>query len=466
MAQSLNGVRRPPPLPGGLPLLGHAWELRRDPVGLLDRGRRQLGDTFSLRLAGARVTALIGPQANEAFFRARDDELSAREAYQFMTPVFGPGVAYDVAPEIMDEQLGFVFPALREERLQAYARFMEEEAEAYFERWGEEGQADLYTAANELTVFIASRCLIGREFRQNLSTEFARLYHHLEGGINLLALFQPHLPLPAFRRRDRARVRVGQLISGIVAARRAQGTGGEDFLEALMSARYSDGRALRDQEITGMLLSLIFAGQHTSAVLASWTGILLLPHPEMVERVRREQQEILGAGEGISLAALRRLAALECCIKEAERMHPPLIMLMRKALRPFHYGGYETPPGDLAMVSPAASHRIPEVFGDPERYDPDRFGPGREEDKKASYALIGFGGGKHRCIGLTFAYQQIKVIWSVLLRNFELQLAQPVYEPNYATFVVGPRQPCLLRYRRRREISPARRTTAPAVVQS
>lgn len=439
----------PPELRGGLPLVGHAVEFRRDPVGLLARGRRQFGEIFSFRLAGKQVTVLTGPEANEAFFHAGDDQLSAREAYQFTVPIFGKDIAYDASPAIMSEQLGLLFPALRDQRLQAYARFMAEEAEGYFEQWGKSGEIDLPAAMNELTVFIASRCLIGREFRQRLSAEFADLYHDLEGGLNLLAFFQPRLPLPSFKRRDRARIRMAELISQIIAERRASGREGEDFLQTLMTARYSDGRTLSDDAITGLLLTVIFAGQHTSAVLATWTGVLLLQHPRYLPPILREQHDVFSGGRDMSLEALRRLAALERAIKEAERMRPPLVMLMRKILRDFEYRDYSAPAGGLAMVSPAVSHRLPEVFHDPERYDPDRFAPGREEDRQSPYRLIGFGGGRHRCIGLTFAYQQVKVIWSILLQRFELELVEAHHLPDYSTFVVGPRRPCLIRYRAR-----------------
>jgi sterol 14-demethylase len=151
----------------------------------------------------------------------------------------------------------------------------------------------------------------------------------------------------------------------------------------------------------------------------------------------------------MTIAALKQLVRLERCIKEAERLHPPLVMLMRKALRNFEFRGYVGPAGDLAMVSPAVSHRIPEIFADPSCYDPDRFAPPREEDRRTPYALIGFGGGKHRCLGLAFAYQQVKVIWSILLRCYTFELVDRDQHPNYATFVVGPRQPCLVRYRSR-----------------
>src|SRR2546427_2767701 len=113
--------KSPPELRGGWPYLGHALEFQRDPVGLLERGRRQFGDVFSFLLMGQMVTVLTGTKGNEAFFRAPDSQLSPKQAYRFTVPIFGKGIAYDASPEVMDEQLGFVFPALREDRLQAYA---------------------------------------------------------------------------------------------------------------------------------------------------------------------------------------------------------------------------------------------------------------------------------------------------------------------------------------------------------
>jgi sterol 14alpha-demethylase len=442
-------MMRSPELSGGLPWLGHALEFRRNPVALLGRGRARFGDVFSFRLAGSRVTALTGPRAQAAFFQAPDDQLSAREVYRFMIPIFGRGVAYDAVPEVMDEQMGFFFPALREERLQAYARVMQDEVERYCHGWGESGEIDLLEAMNELTVFIAGRCLVGDAFRQSLSREFAELYRDLEGGINLLAFVNPYLPLPSLRRRDRARRRVGELIGRLVRERRAGVGEGEDFLQTLLEARYSDGSALDDEVITGLLLAIVFAGQHTSAILSTWTGLLLFQHPEHLARLRAEQAEVFGAGPEMSLPALARLEMLERCIKEAERMHPPLVVLMRKVLRDFAYGDCVVPAGELALVSPAVSHRLPEVFRDADRYDPDRFGPARQEDRVAKYSLIAFGGGRHRCIGSTFAYQQIKVIWSALLQRFDFTTSTARPEADYSTFVVGPRPPCRVRYRLR-----------------
>jgi sterol 14-demethylase len=435
-----------PRLPGGLPYLGHALEFRRDPVGLIERGRDRLGDIFAFRLLGRTVHALTGPAGNEAFFRAPDSVLSARAAYQFTVPIFGEGLVYDAPPELMDQQLRMVHPALRDDKMQSYARIIEAEVERHLDGWGDEGTVDLLAAMNEITIRTAGRCLIGAEFRRDLASTFARLYHDLEGGINLVAFFAPHLPLPAMQRRDRARRAVVALMSPVIAARRANGTRSDDFLDALIEACGPDGEPLGEDAITGLLLALLFAGQHTSAVLATWTGVLILQHPEHIGPVLDELAEVLGR-QGMTLAAVKQLVRLECCIKEAERLHPPLVMLLREALEDLEFQDHVIPAGDLALVSPAVSHRVAEVFADPHCFDPDRFAPPREEDRRTPYSLIGFGGGKHRCIGLAFAYQQVKVIWSVLLRRYAFELVNLDQHPNYTTFVVGPRPPCLIRYR-------------------
>jgi sterol 14-demethylase len=448
-SMSTEPLSRPPELRGGLPLLGHALAFGRTPVELLQRGRDRFGEIFSFRLLGSRVAVFTGPEAHEAYFRAGDGQLNAKAAYRFTVPIFGPGIAYDATPERMDDQIGFFIHALREERLRTYVGYIGEEVEAYLDRWGDEGEVDLLDVANELTTFIASRCLIGREFRQNVSAEFARLYHDLEGGINLLAFFWPHLPLPSFRRRDRARVRMAEIIANIIAERRARGVVEEDFLQTLMIARYSDGETLSDDAITGMLLSLIFAGQHTSAVQAAWAGIELLRHPAYVAAVLDEQQAVMAGRPEMTYDTLQAMVCLERAIQESERLHPPLVMMMRKVLNDFRYKQYEVPAGWLAMISPAVAHRLPELFTDPNQYDPDRFGPGRQEHRRAKHTIITFGGGRHACIGMTFAYLQIKAIWSVLLRRFDLDLLDRHAEPNFRTFVVGPRPPCRMRYRRK-----------------
>jgi len=442
----------PRPIPrvhGGLPVLGHALAFQRDPLSLLERAWRAHGEVFQFRLGGREVVLFAGPEAHDAYFRAPDNQLSAREVYQFTVPIFGKGVAYDVAPERMAEQLSFLAPLMRGGPMHAYARLIDQEIKDYTASWGDEGEMDLPVVTNELTVNIASRCLLGEEIRTRLDTGFARLYHDLQRGINTVGFFFPRLPIPGHIQRDRARRQVASLMHGILAERRRAGTRPGDFMQALMEARYTDGSALGDEEITGLLLTVLFAGQHTSSVLAAWVGIDLLRHRQYLAAVLAEIQAVYGQGQTLSLDTLKSQLALEHAVREGERLHPPLILLVRKALGDIEYHGFRIRAGTLAMVSPLLSHRLPAVFKDPERYDPDRFGPPREEHKQGTHVLIGFGGGRHRCLGMHFAYMQIKALWSVLLSRYDLDLISPSPAPDYGSWVTGPRPPCRVRYRRR-----------------
>ncbi|MFT5432856.1 MAG: sterol 14-demethylase [Myxococcota bacterium] len=442
----------PPLLAGADPVIGHSREFMSDPVGLLYRGYRAHGEAFTIKLMGANAVPLTGPEGNEAFFRAPEDVLDAKEAYRIMTPVFGKGIAYDAEPHIMDEQLAFLYPALREKNLREYARKMNEEAERYFKRFGDEGEFDLLDMGNELTMYTSTRSLLGDDFRDKLDSHFAHLYHDLDSSLTPLAFFLPNLPIPKFIKRDRARAALVKLFEDIVAERRQSGERHDDMLQALMDAQYKDGRKLTGDEITGLILTIIFAGHHTSGTLTAWIGAELYSHQNWLPAVLDEQRRVYANNRPVSFDSLKELVELERVIMEAERMHPPIVVMMRKALKTFEYKNWKIPAGTLLMTSPAVSHRLPGVFADPNTFDPGRFAPGREEHKKSPYGMITFGAGKHRCIGLHFAYMQLKAVWSHLLRNFELELSSPSYVPNYESMLVGPKQPATVRFKRRKVV--------------
>ncbi|GAU69130.1 cytochrome P450 51 [Streptomyces sp. NBRC 110611] len=443
-----------------LPWLGPLRAFQRDPVALLRAARERAGDVFVFPLLGQDVVFAAGPQAHAEVFEADESVLSPGEAYRFMAPVFGKGVAYDAEPQEMDAQVAHLRQALGSRQLDGYARIMEAETNALVAGWPEQGEVDLLTELNRATVAIATRCLIGEEFHRRMGADLPRLYHDLESGIRLAGIFSRRAPIPAFRRRDRARAAIADTIAQVIAERRARPAenseacgSGQDMLATLLSARTPGGEPLPDDIVVGILIGMIFAGQHTSTVLAAWTGVLLLRHPQYVPRLRTEQDAVWERGAELSPRVLHRMELLEACVREAERLYPPLILLMRKALRDTEVRGRRVPAGSLVMVSPAVSHRMPEVFLDPDRFDPSRYEEGRAEHRQ-SYSLIGFGGGKHRCIGLAFAYLQVKAVWSVLLREVELRPAGPGYAPDYSTFVAAPAAPCTVRVRKRSPEAP------------
>lgn len=454
----------PPRMRGGLPLIGHMARFAKDPVAMMREVRARCGAVGEVRLLGKRLVLLSGTEAQEAFCRAPDEQLSQKVAYKLMTPVFGEGVVFDAPIERMNEQLRILMPALRDRNMRSYADIFTAEVDAMAEKWGESGEIDILDFTGELTTYTSSHCLLGAEFRYGMNEEFARVYAALEGGVNAIAYVNPYLPLPAFRRRDRARLRLVEMISEIIARRGRESGAKNDALQVLMESRYSDGAALTPTEITGILTAAMFAGHHTSSGTEAWTLIELARHPEWMARVREEVDGVYARDGGISYSALRELPVLESVVKEVLRLHPPLIILMRGVLEDFHVAGHVVPKGRLVAISPPVSHAIPELFRDPERFDPGRYGPGREEDAE-TFGWIPFGGGAHRCSGSAFAMMQLKAITARLVREWTFELAQPAasYVHDFTKLVVQPKHPCMLRYARRRDVAASTAKKAVAV---
>jgi len=384
----MNAYRQPPLVSGALPLIGHGLGFVRGTIPLLFRAFEEHGEVSALRVGPRRMVALIGPDAHEAVFRARDNQLSASKAYSFMTPVFGRGIAYDAPPERMDQQLKMLLGALKDRRMRSYSSGILDEVERSTASFGDEGEIDVVDYFRRLTMYTSTRCLIGHEFRERMTDEFAVLYDALERSITPLAFLSARLPIPSFRRRDEARTRLARMISAIVSERRKSGKEGEDFLQTLMEARYPDGKTNTDEEITGLLLAAIFAGHHTSSVTAAWTLVELLQNPSYLVRVLAELARVHPDGAPIDYASLRQVDVTENAVKEALRLHPPLVLLVRVVEQDFAFRDWLLPRGTWLLLSPLVAHRMDGVFPDPERFDPDRFAPPREEDKRETSGSV------------------------------------------------------------------------------
>jgi sterol 14-demethylase len=443
-------------------LLGHLLQLRKNPLGLMQRVHDECGEVGTMNLAGNPVVMFYGAEAQEAFFRAPDEQLDQAAAYPFMKPVFGPGVVFDATPE--QRKQAMKNQSLRDQFMRGHAETITAEVLRMIEGWGARGEFDVLDFFAELTIYTSTAALIGSEFRDELDADYVPIFKDLERGTDAFAYVNPYLPLPAFRRRDKARLDLVARLEDIFARRAESGAEYKDLFQVLHGLRGKDGeRRYSDGEITGMFISMMFAGHHTSSVVASWALLDLLLHPEWLAKVQAELDEIYADGRDVSYQALREIPVLESCLKETLRLHPPLIILMRKVTYDFHYKGWTVPAGHVAAASPAISNRMPEHFTDPERYDPSRYDPGREEDRQ-SFAWIPFGAGRHRCVGAAFAMMQLKTIFSILLRRFDFELAQPreTYGNDYSKMVVAVRQPCHVRYREREAPRAAQSATAAA----
>ncbi|KAL9232230.1 hypothetical protein vseg_007363 [Gypsophila vaccaria] len=449
--------RLPPVIKAWPPVIGGLLQFLKGPIIMLRKEYPKLGSVFTLNLVNKNITFLIGPEVSAHFFKASESDLSQQEVYRFNVPTFGPGVVFDVDYSIRQEQFRFFTEALRASKLKGYVDQMVIEAQDYFSNWGDSGEVDLKYELEHLIILTASRCLLGREVRDKLFDDVSALFHDLDNGMLPISVLFPYLPIPAHRRRDKARKKLAHIFASIINSRKDSGKSENDMLQCFIESKYKDGRPTTEQEVTGLLIAALFAGQHTSSITSTWTGAYLLRFKQYLADVVKEQETIMKKhGNHIDHDVLSEMEVLHRCIKEALRLHPPLIMLLRQSHSDFSVTSqegkeYDIPSGHIVATSPAFANRLPHIYKNPDEYDPERFAPGRDEDKAAGqFSYISFGGGRHGCLGEPFAYLQIKAIWSHLLRNFEFELISPFPEIDWNAMVVGVKGKVMVRYKRRK----------------
>jgi len=447
--QAAVSLKLPPKVSGEKPGSGHMEEFGVNFARFLMRCNAECGELAEFNMGGQQTVLMSGPEAQEAFLKTLDTKLSRAAAYQATVPVFGRGVIFDAPPERMKTQLKIQVDALRYQNMKNYATVIAREVQDWVAGWGDEGELDFLDEFIRLTLHTACHCLLGADFRYRMTEEFKRLYHDLEKGLQAIAFVDPYLQQPIFAARDAARERLQELIGGIIAERRANsGVEYGDALETFMSGTYKDGSHLSDNEITGLVIATMFAGHHTSSGTAAWTAVELARHPEFTAGILEELHALFGDGRELSFESLREIPRLECFIEEVLRLHPPLVLLMRRVIEDVDYKGTLIAAGKTVAISTYGSHRNPQYFPDPERFDAHR---PRANTPELMWAYIPFGGGPHKCAGNAFAMMQLKSIFAALLPRYEFELVDPPqsYHDDLSAMVLKPSSPCRLRYRKR-----------------
>ena len=438
--------RKPlPPALAGLPLLGNAIGFGRDRQALLRRAYDRLGPIFTIRLGPKPVAVLVGPDYHQFFFTETDKLLSIEKPYTSLAAIFGK-VAFLAPPEAYNEQRPILHAPFRAEKMRKYVAIMQSEIQKWIDSLGDQGEMELVGAVETLVQNIAGRALMGDDFHDRVGPEFWELYRVL--GKSLSVLVPPEWPLPRHIRRDRAKRRMRELMRPVIELRRKEPEAHDDFLQEFLATPGRSGAPADDDTVIGLIRTLMFAGHETTAGQTAWTVIELLRHPDYLERVRAEVAAHLPAGAVADGPNLRQLAHVYWAVREVERLHPSADLLLRWVDAEFEIGGFRIPKDWLVMVSPALAHRVSSVFRQPERFDPLRYAPGREEDHEHPFALIGFGGGRHKCAGMSFANNEMALIAAMLVREMDLELLTP--DPGVEFGVGAPRpKACRVSYRRK-----------------
>jgi len=228
----------------------------------------------------------------------------------------------------------------------------------------------------------------------------------------------------------------------VIEERRANNiTDKTDVLQSLMNQTYKDGTPFTDVDACHLMIALLMAGQHTSSTTATWALLFLAENPEVVKQLIAEQKDVLGSSIApLTFDSLKHMTLLDHVIRETLRLRPPIIMILRKVLRPLHYPGtdYVIPKGNYLAASPIATQVDEKYYKEPFKFDPCRwenfveektgetvdFGFGKIAGGGARNPNLPFDAGCHRCIGESFGYVQLKTVISTFLRMYDLSLTE------------------------------------------
>jgi len=456
---------------------------------------------FFFVMLGGKITVTLGTEGNNFVLGGKVTTMSAAEAYTHLTtPVFGKDVVFDLAcpPAKFMEQKKFIKVGLTVDNFRTHVGMVEDEVEKFFKtdpafkayHTGEWGSFDVTDTLAQITILTASRTLQGAEVRSKLDKTFASLYADLDGGFTPLNFMAPNLPLPSYRRRDRANAKLSEFYIDIIKKRRATPADehAPDMITALITQNYRNGVPLPDHEIAHILIALLMAGQHTSSASGSWALLHIASKPEISEALYREQVKHFRSSDGswrsMTYDEFRDLPLLDSCIRETLRVHPPIHSIMRKVMEdvavPATLGTpkgkedsvYVVPAGHVALASPALSQMDPRIWKNASEWDPLRWsdpeGVAAREYKEyvdgnmekvdfgfgavskgTNSSYLPFGAGRHRCIGEQFAYMQLGTILATIVRNFELRVDHTFPANNYHTMITMPLKPRNITYRRR-----------------
>jgi cytochrome P450 len=393
-----------------------------DPLPLLLDHYERYGPIFSMRLLHTRVIFMLGPEANYFVTVGAPQNFHWRESsFGDLIPLLGDGLL-TIDDDYHDRARAIMMPAFHREQVAAAVDAMQVETAAAGDSLVPGEVVDVYDWMRNLAMRIAMRALLGLD--PDEAGKGAAAAEHFERALGFFGIdFGLRLlrgPGSPWRRLMASRAVLDEIVFGEIAERRANpDPERRDVLSLLVAVRGEGGEAFSDREVRDQVMTLMFAGHDTSTSTVTFMLHELARHPEVVERLCEEQDRVLG-GEPPSAEQLEReLPYLEMVVDEVLRLYPPAWIGPRRAVRDFEFGGYSVPRGAYVNYSSWASHRIPEVFPEPEAFIPERF----TRERKAALprgAYVPFGGGQRVCIGKRFGQTEVKLVSTMLLQRLRL----------------------------------------------
>ncbi|AYF74783.1 cytochrome P450 [Nocardia yunnanensis] len=431
-----------PTAPGALPLFGHSLALLRDPLPLL-LSLPAHGDVVRLRLGVGEVYVVCTPELTNELLH--DPRTFDKGGFFFdrLRELTGNNVAS--CPHAQHAaQRRRVQPVFRKDRMPGYGRTIVDQAAAVTARWRHDTTVEVFPDMLRIGAGCAAALVFGAAFAPDaLERTISDITLYVKGIFT--RMFLPpalaRVPLPANRRYEQVRKRLRDSVSEIVDGygTTAHPVGG-GLLTALLEPPPGGGAESRDGLVDQLTLMLM-AGTESTATTVAWALHELSLDPDLQYRLHSEVDAVVGAGAPC-YAHLEHLPLMGRVLTETLRKYPAAWILSRVTTKPATLGGHHIPAGAPIVFSPYLLHRRPDVFADPDRFDPDRWLPGAPRPLRS--ALIPFGGGTRKCAGDTFAMTESALVLASILTRWSLH---PVPGAGVRLAAYGALQPENLRLR-------------------
>jgi cytochrome P450 len=421
-------------IPGeqGPPVIGNTLKLLADPDAFSRRMFETYGPVFRNRAFGGVVVIMLGPDANEMVLFDRGKNFSSEQGWgPILNLLFPRGLMLmDFDAHRADRKtLGVAF---KPEPMRGYAEGIQRVIGNQLPDWPKDGQTEMlfYPAIKQLTLDIAAECFLGIPLgpeADRLNTAF------VDSVAASIGIIRRPLPFTAMKRGVDGRQAVIDYLRPQIQERR-RNPNRTDMFSQFCRATQEDGSFLPDDSILDHMNFLLMAAHDTITSSVTSFVYYLAKNPEWQEKLRAEALSIAPAGAALTMEQLDQFTLTEMAFKEALRMMPPVPAMPRRAVRAFEFGGYHIPAGTNLSINTSFVHRMPDIWPEPERFDPMRF-TAEAVRARHKYAWVPFGGGAHMCLGLHFAYMQMKVFMHQLLTTRRIEIAAG-YTPKWQAWPI------------------------------
>jgi len=418
------------PMPPGHWLLGHLKQRRRDPLRLFSTSQQMLGDVVRYRMGYIYVEQFTHPdQVRHVLVDAKDIYVKG-EIWDKLKPLVGNGIVTADGGD-WKRQRRLAQPVFQHARLEPICVTMTEAIADVLEGWhaSDEGKKTiaLFSELRKLTLTVVIRALFGTELDQQLPAVAGSFVDALEVINRRIISPTPYLPwlyrvpTPDNLAFHRANNYLKTVVEEIIRRRQIAGeSASTDLLGLIMAAQLAEENQITPRLLRDEVMTLLLAGFETSATTMTWAMCLLQRHPEAWSRMVTEVDLALG-GRTPGYGDLAALPYTRAVIEETLRLRPAVWAIPRMATRTDEVQGFRVPQGDIVVLVPYVTHRHPDFWADPEKFQPTRFlPPSRAEISR--WAYFPFGAGQRKCLGMDFALMEAQLTLAMIAQRYRLKL--------------------------------------------